>query len=134
MKLIVCIDDEKGMLFNNRRQSRDRTLIDELVQSLNGAPLIISPYSEQLFQKHSGAYAVAENPLASAANDDHVFIENIDPVPYADKISAVIIYHWNRHYPSDMTFDLDMSPFHLAQTTEFVGYSHEKITKEVWVR
>ena len=30
MKLIVCLDDGDGMLFNNRRQSRDKAVCEAL--------------------------------------------------------------------------------------------------------
>ena len=34
MTLIVCIDDKNGLLFNHRRQSRDRVLIEDLLGTL----------------------------------------------------------------------------------------------------
>ena len=34
MKIIVCLDDYGGMLFNSRRQSRDRMLIDDIMMDL----------------------------------------------------------------------------------------------------
>ena len=36
MKVIVCVDDNNGMMFNNRRQSRDRILIEDVVKSVVG--------------------------------------------------------------------------------------------------
>ena len=30
MKVIVCIDDNGGMLFNKRRQSRDRKVLEDI--------------------------------------------------------------------------------------------------------
>ena len=32
MKLIVCLDDKNGMMFNKRRQSRDRVLIENVLE------------------------------------------------------------------------------------------------------
>ena len=34
MKVIVILDDNLGMLFNNRRQSRDRVLIDDIIKTV----------------------------------------------------------------------------------------------------
>ena len=31
MKIIVCLDDNNGMLFNNRRQSRDKTVVEDII-------------------------------------------------------------------------------------------------------
>ena len=39
MKLIVCLDDNKGMMFNNRRQSRDRVLIENVLELCKGEKL-----------------------------------------------------------------------------------------------
>lgn len=134
MILVVCLDERKGMLFNNRRLSRDRLLIEDLLKHKGDAPLYIAPFSKALFAKYPGAVIEAEDPLTAAGADDYVFNEHLDASPHLDRITSVIIYYWNRHYPSDMTFNLDMSSFHLSSTTEFVGSSHEKITKEVWNR
>ena len=30
MKVIVCVDDNNGMMFNNRRQSRDEKVIEKV--------------------------------------------------------------------------------------------------------
>jgi hypothetical protein len=47
-----------------------------------------------------------------------------------------VVYRWNRRYPGDVFFDLDVSaaPWRCVETEEFVGSSHEKITKEVYVK
>ena len=34
MRVIVCVDDNGGMLFNHRRQSRDRVLCERVLQRL----------------------------------------------------------------------------------------------------
>lgn len=34
MTLILCLDDENGMMFNHRRQSRDRVLISEMLSHI----------------------------------------------------------------------------------------------------
>ena len=41
MKLIVCLDDNKGMMFNKRRQSRDRVLIENILELRKGEKLYI---------------------------------------------------------------------------------------------
>ena len=54
MKVIVCLDERRGMMFNNRRQSRDSVLIEDVVKDLCGEKLFISPYSEKLFENSYG--------------------------------------------------------------------------------
>ena len=39
MKLIVCIDEKKGMMFNHRRQSQDRVLRDDIRKECQGSIL-----------------------------------------------------------------------------------------------
>ena len=52
-------------------------------------------------------------------------------VSFADEVT---IYRWNRLYPSDVKFDADLEKmgFRLTLSTDFAGYSHEKITKEIF--
>ena len=131
MKLIVCLDDKNGMMFNDRRQSRDRLLIENLEQYVGGETLYLMPYSEPLFINRQISYRVTEDPIADA-RDAYYFVETVDPVLYKEMITEIVIYRWNRHYPSDLWFTLDIDDYHLTESMDFVGSSHEKITREVW--
>ena len=131
MKLIVCLDERKGMMFNNRRQSRDRVLIDNMIKMIGDDKLYIAPYSEGLFENKEIKLKVKKNPL-KAADENWCFIENLPVAEYKDEIETVVIYHWNRHYPGDFFFDLELDSYTLESSEELVGSSHEKITKEIW--
>lgn len=131
MTLILCLDDENGMMFNHRRQSRDRVLIAELLSHVGGGRLFVSPYSAKLFPDDPGNVTVAEDPCAEAGEDDFVFVEDTE-LPPRERVSGIVLYRWNRLYPADKSFSGDMTEFHLTETTEFVGSSHDKITKEIW--
>lgn len=137
MKVIVCVDENNGIMFNNRRQSRDRILIRDIVQNIVGGNLLMAPYSEPLF-KDSGidTFFLSEYILDEADPEDYCFIENKALLPYSDKIDELIIYRWNRVYPADMYLDIDPKALSLTlvSTTEFAGSSHEKITKELYKR
>ena len=132
MTLIVCLDDQLGMMFNRRRQSRDRLLIAELLESAGERRLVISPYSAPLFPAEAPHLSVAEDPCAAAGEDDLAFVEDTDPLSRWERVTELWIYRWNRIYPADRRFPGDLSGFRLTETTEFVGSSHDKITKEVW--
>ena len=41
MKIIVCLDDNSGMMFNRRRQSRDRVVIDDIIACAQGGELCV---------------------------------------------------------------------------------------------
>ena len=53
---------------------------------------------------------------------------------YESRIEEVILCHWNRDYPADMYFKMDLGSWKLAETQEYAGSSHEKITEERYVR
>ena len=128
MTLYVCLDDKNGMLFNKRRQSRDGVVLEDLRASVSGV-LTVDGFSEKLIAAAQIPYAVGE-PTPGV----QFFLENrkaSEILPMAEKI---VIYRWNRVYPADFRFDGDLSGFTLESTVEFPGKSHEKITKEVYVR
>lgn len=135
MKIIVCVDDNNGMMFNKRRQSRDRVLIQDIIANLDGSNLLIAPYSEKLFEDSDiDAFFISDFILDEAEPDDFCFIENKALKKYASKINELIIYHWNRKYPADTYLDIDPTSLgmKLITTTEFVGSSHDKLTKELY--
>ena len=132
MKLIVCLSDDGGMMFNRRRQSRDRVLIADMIRQTQGASLWVSPYSAPLFGENCPTLQVAPSPVDAAKKDDYCFAEDT-PLPQSlDGVDELIIYRWNRLYPSDTYFTCDTSPFFLLESTDFAGSSHDKITKEIW--
>ena len=132
MIIAVCVDDKMGMLFNNRRQSRDKCVTDDLMTIAE--TVHINGFSEELFEDYKDRIEVSEDFLENAGSEDVCFVENIDLEPYADKIDKVILYLWNRHYPSSLKFKVDLSEYEVVEETEFQGNSHEKITREVYVK
>ena len=132
LTVAVCVDDNGGMTFNNRRQSRDRMLISELCAT-SKAPVFISPFSRILFTD-AGSARECEHPLVEAPNESVVFIENLPLLPHINDIKTLIIYRWNRSYPRDTYLDVDpiKHDFSLVEAYDFVGSSHEKITKEIY--
>lgn len=134
MIVIICIDEQNGMLFNKRRQSRDVVLIEDIIKTVGDKRLLIDSFSESLFADYDNVY-IAENMLEEATNGDYCFVENEDVSAYINKIEKLIIYKWNRLYPSDFKFNETLlDSFHMESTVDFKGNSHEKITKEVYVR
>ena len=130
MKIIACIDDDNGILFNNRRQSRDRNVIEKIYEITNGQKLWIAEFSSSLFDERA---IVDEDMLEKAESDDFCFVENLSLLPYKDKIDSLYLFKWNRRYPSDVKFDFTLDGFSLVRTEYFAGSSHEKITLEVYV-
>ena len=134
MTVIVCIDDRGGMLFMKRRLSRDRELTADIAKTVNDGILYISDFSEALFSESDVSVMSVSNPLVCADEEDFVFVENLSLKNAVPRIKRLIIYKWNQKYPFD--FSLDINPlecgFSLKESIDFKGYSHDKITKEIY--
>ncbi len=135
MKVIVCLDDNNGMLFNKRRQSQDKAVRLNMINHLHGQKLWMNEYSAKQFEESfQDSIAIDENPVENAGKADYCFAENFTLSPYEEKISTLIIYRWNRKYPADMCLDMDLSNWKAVHIEEFPGNSHEKITREEYIR
>lgn len=134
MIAIVCIDDNKGMLFNKRRQSRDKRLIEDVLKMAGEKKIWIHKFSAGLFEKAGKNVMIEEGFLMKAGRGEFCFVENVSLMPIADNIEEIVVYKWNRKYPADFYFDLDLSEWELAESEEFAGSSHEKIGKERYKR
>ena len=123
-------------MFNHRRQSRDRVLVEDLLSTVGKDRLWMGEYSVPLFSEYESICSVSEDFLSLAAKEEWCFLEDRSPLPYLDRIESILIYRWNRRYPSDLRFEVDLKKegFTMIEQTEFVGYSHEKITKEIYRR
>ena len=75
--LAFCVDDQGGLAFNHRRQSRDRGLVADLLAAAGGRPVFCLPYSAGLFDPGT----VTDDPGAVSA-DGILFLENADPAAY----------------------------------------------------
>lgn len=126
----ICLDDNGGMTFFGKRQSRDRVLIADLCDSVDGI-IYIAGFSEMLFEPHPGRYAVCTDPLLECPDGGVCFIENLALSSVLQNIERIILYKWNRCYPSDKRIDISFDDFSVFSESEFAGSSHEKITKVI---
>lgn len=134
MKIIICLDDENGMMFNNRRQSQDCKLREYILNLTNQFKLYMNSYSyEQYANEKCNNVIVCEDFLEKALKDDYCFVENKYLSNYIGRIDEFIIYRWNRRYPSDFNLDIDINNLKLVESKDFKGNSHEKITEERYI-
>lgn len=130
MHLIICIDDRNGMGFLGRRQSKDRLLRADMLELTAGAPLWMAPYSAKQFEEAAENIRVAEDFLSRAEAGQYCFCELALP---EENIESIVVYRWNRHYPSDFVFPVSLlESRRLLERKEFSGSSHETITREVY--
>ena len=132
MKIIVCVDDNLGVMFNHRRQSQDRVLREKVLEMAAGRPLWMNSYSAKVFGTLPDI-SVAEDFLDKAQEGDFCFVEETPIAGYEQSIEEIILFKWNRVYQADVHFGFpDQNKFKLIETCDFAGSSHEKITMEVY--
>ena len=136
MHIIAIVDDSYGMLFNYRRVSRDRYVNEKIIEILAGKKLWLNSFSAEAFEDSNIKLQIDDEVLKNAGECEYVFIEDIQIKKFHDKVESIIIFKWNRRYPSD--FKLDYIPGEngmvCVSKIDFAGYSHDKITMEVWKR
>ncbi len=139
MILMVAVDGNNGMLFNKRRQSQDRALRDRILALTAQSRLWVNHYTEKQFAQDgqiAGHLNVDDDFINEAAPGEYCFVENIPTSQYEKWVEQIILFKWNRKYPSDFFFDIDLTSgaWHLISTEDFSGCSHDKITMEVYTR
>jgi len=133
MILAVCVDDKLGMLFNKRRQSKDREQRKDLL-SLTDQTLWVNEYTAKQFTEDEKMWLnIQEDYLDDIGEDDLCFVENLPISDYESKVTKLILYRWNRIYPSDVRFPFDLSDWELESEYEFKGYSHDTITRCIYI-
>ena len=135
MILIVCVDERNGMMFNNRRQSRDKILTGHIIEKAKDKKLWITTFSKDIFNiEEDGNIMIDDKFYSIAEKEDYCFIENIDATIISDKVDKIIIYNWNKHYPADRYFNINLNNWEIISEENFEGYSHENITEKIFVR
>jgi len=134
MNVIVCVDDDMGMLFNHRRQSKDSVLRERILNKTAHGKLWMNHYTAKQFDVENAPQINVDDAfLSEAVEGDTCLVETESILPYEKWIEKLTIYRWNRKYPSDLKLDIDLSTWKLIQTEDFQGNSHEKITEEVYI-
>lgn len=131
MQVIITVENRNGMLFNHRRVSRDQKISERILAYCKEKRLWMNAYSAKLFENNP-QIRVSETFLEQ--KDAICFVEDQDIAPYLPEIDTIILFRWNRDYPADFFFAVDLSEWNLIHQEEFTGKSHEKITMEVYKR
>ena len=133
MKVILCLDDNNGMVFNNRRQSRDEKVIEKILDITKKNRLWLNKYSYSLFEIFNASNVNVDDLfLSETPMGEYCFVENSELANYEKWIEEIIVFRWNRDYPYDKELDIDLSKWKLINSLEFEGNSHKKITMEVY--
>ena len=129
---IIAVDEKYGYSLFGRRLSKDRVMLDDIVMGLGeGDNLYVSEYSYDIFPDDARKKIIC--PLPDEIPPDAVFFfeaEDFSSFP----LNRLIVYRWNRHYPSDMKYNPYLHGWKRISSSDFTGNSHEKITKEVYTK
>ena len=134
MTLVICVDDRDGVSFCGRRLSSDRAVRRHLLSLAGSAKLYMTAYSASEFLDDSDRVCVAEDFYIKADSVSFCFLENSDPEDALQHAQRLILYRWNRRYPSDVKLPDISVCWHLVDTGAFEGFSHPAITWEVYER
>ena len=126
MIIIACVDDNFGLMFNLRRQSKDREVTKRICEITKGEKLLISEYSKSLFEDCN--VCVDNMFLEKADKGDFLFIEDTNNIDF-NKVEKIILFFWNRVYPCDLVLDIPKG-YKEVYSKEFPGFSHD-IIREV---
>ena len=96
----------------------------------------MNAYSAKLFSDYSEKILVDDDFLSKAEENDFCFVESNNILSYLSDISSIILFKWNRHYPADKYFPIDLNGggWKLCNSANFAGKSHENITMEEYRR
>lgn len=143
MILIACVDDNLGLSFNNRRLSKDKVLAAHILSRVGERPAWVSAYTAKMLFGDDLArplnWKLSNIPLRAAIGGEFCFAEDApsSEIVYAmqsHNLEGVWLYRWNRSYPGDNFFPLDMSDtrWKKVSESELKGYSHPSITEEIY--
>ena len=76
MHIIICLDDDNGMLFHDRRQSQDVKMRADVLERLGERMLWMNAYSARQFADAEDARIhISDSFLEEAGKDDFCFVE-----------------------------------------------------------
>lgn len=139
MTLVITVDEAMGLAFGGKRQSRDRELTRDIWRMADGRRIVAAEYSRLLFEEAQidvSGMLFAPDPALAAEATDVVLLEL--GAAEAELLAAdeLVIYCWNRRYPATVKLDPELIERHFvkADEREFVGNSHEKLTRVTYKR
>ena len=129
---IIALDDRNGYSLFGKRLSKDRKMLEEMTGLLeDGQCLYVSKYSLGIFSEDLRRQLICSLP-ETVSDDGMIFFEAADFSSFG--LDRLIVYRWNRHYPSDVKYNPYLHGWKKSASYDFRGYSHEKITREVYER
>ena len=132
MILISCVENALGLRFNHRRCSRDRVVCRRILDRSQNE-LWLAEGSMGLFREFPEAVLHPISEASQAPEGACCFWEG--PAGDAEP-EKLLLYFWNRDYPSDekFVFPGGEDKWVLTEEREMEGFSHPDITERLYER
>lgn len=131
MIAILCLDNNNGMMFNDRRQSQDRGLREYIAEMTKDEKVYMNAYTKKLYKEIENPM-ISEDFLQKAGKGEPCIVENLSLNPVIDQIEEIVVFRWNKVYPSDQVLDVDLEEWNLVEEEQIEGSTHE-ITKQIYL-
>lgn len=129
IKFIATVDNNGGVAFNGRRQSRDQFLNKYILEYIGERKLWINEYTSKLFEEKKENIIVDNDFFNKMGDEDFAFCECISLQEHESDITELLLCEWNRDYPFDVRLDINIKDnFKVRKICDIQGKSHDKIT------
>ena len=133
MTLIFTLDNKNGTRCMGKRQSKDVVVADRIVMQAENLPLRMKHKSLKFFPCVPAHVRFLES-FEELEENDICFAEEVVPSDVMARADRVIVFRWNRDYPSHVDDRVSLDGFVKQSTEDFRGHSHDNITMEVYVK
>ncbi|MFI3260154.1 MAG: hypothetical protein R3Y13_00345 [bacterium] len=127
MKYFVTVSNNLGLSFFNKRQSSDIKVLEDMIKEAENSKILVNKSALDIFTKNNLEQHI------TTSESSYVFYE-CDELSSIKDINILIVYYWNRDYPSDKFLKLNLNAYKELEKIEFQGNSHDNITKIVYER
>ncbi len=133
MILIFTLDDQNGTNLAGKRQSSDRIVADRIL-ALAGDRLRIKSNTMSFWKNNDTKpkHTAVVQTIGQLAENSMFFAETPVPAELMQAAEQIYVFRWNRRYPSLAKDRVSLEGYQCTILEEFPGYSHEKITLEVY--
>lgn len=137
MTVFICADNKMGVLFQGKRQSKDRILRKRILDIVeqNKSKLVITKYSyEQFKADRRDELLDVRNELDFSETNSFVFIEDeksFNSLPW-EKIDELVLCCWERDYPADIYLHKSENVTCILNKKETLSGSSHEMTLEFY--
>ena len=126
MNVIVCLSNDNGLLFNDRRVSKDINIFNDIFKYTN--TLYVDKFSMDMIDYYNLNDKVKVFNINDVEKGAYYFNEVFTNINNVEKL---IVYSFNRSYPHDLDFNINDNLI-LDNEEDLIGNSHDVITKRVY--